>query len=198
MQESNADSHIHNRIGSTSGLQGTLKTVVGPNNFTHIDGSYWFSGKGNIFEVDPVESKDWVKLHVSSIFQGYAYNVSGATPKVAIAFLLAYCLFVLAHVLHAAIYGFSSTCWDSIGEVTALAVNSTPTKALRNTCAGITELNVFKLPVRVLAVQDEGDGQGRHLELVFGSVDKKVVERCTIKADRKYGTLPMATAGKVL
>lgn len=191
-----ADSKMCDRIGSTSQLQGTLKTVVRPDNSTVIDGSYWFSGKGNVFNVDPVESKDWVKLHVSSVFQGYAYNVSGATPKIAIAFLLAYCLFVLAHVLHAGISGFSSTCWDSIGEVTALAVNSTPTKALRNTCAGITELNIFKLPVRVLAVRDVEGGDGQHLELVFGSVDEETVEGCTIKADRAYGTLPFATPGK--
>lgn len=177
------------RIGSTSQLQGNLKTVLEPDGSIGLDGNYWFSGKGDVFEVDPTESKDWVKLHVTSVFQGYAYNTHGLTPKLAIGFLLAYCLFVLAHVLYAAISGISSTCWDSIGEVTALAVNTVPTTALRNTCAGIKELGIFKLPVRILAMRDE-EGDGEHLELVFGATDEKAVENRIIKPNRVYGTMP--------
>lgn len=84
------------------------------------------------------------------------------------------------------VIGISSTCWDSIAEVTALAMNSKPTKALRNTCAGIRELHIFQLPVRVLAVPDK-EGEGEHLELVFGEEE---TEGDTIKANRKYGTMP--------
>lgn len=190
-----ANRNMHGSIGSESQLQGTLKTVVRPDNSSYIDGSYWFSGKGNIFKVDPVESQDWVKLHISSEFQGFAYNVNGATPKIAVAFLLAYCIFVLAHVLYVCIYGISSTCWDSIAEVTALAMNSTPTVALRNTCAGITELDIFKIPVRVLAARDEEGSDREHLELVFEYADGKTTElgHSTMKADRSYGTLPLMT-----
>lgn len=177
------------RIGSTSQLQGNLKTVIEPDGSTGIDSNYWFSGKGNVFVVDPVESKDWVKLHVSSVFQGYAYNTHGLTPKLAIGFLMAYCLFALAHVLYAAVSGISATCWDSVGEVTALAMNSMPTTLLRNTCAGISELGIFKLPVRVLAIRDE-EGDGEHLELVFGTTDEKTVENKIIKPNRVYGTMP--------
>lgn len=177
------------RIGSTSQLQGYLKTVLEADGSTGLDGNYWFSGKGNVFVVDPIESRDWVKLHVSSVFQGYAYNTHGLTPKLAIGFLIAYCLLVLVHVLYAAISGISSTCWDSIGEVTALAVNSMPTTLLRNTCAGIVELGIFKLPVRVLAFRDE-EGDGEHLELVFGTTDEKTVKNKMIKPNRVYGTMP--------
>lgn len=177
------------RIGSTSQLQGTPKTVIAPDGSTGLDGNYWFSGKGNAFIVDPVESKDWVKFHVSSVFEGYAYNTHGLTPKLSIGFLMAYCLLVLAHVLYAAVSGISATCWDSIGEVTALAVNSMPTTLLRNTCAGIVELGIFKLPVRVLAFRDE-EGDGEHLELVFGTTDEKTVENKIIKPNRVYGTMP--------
>jgi hypothetical protein len=87
------------------------------------------------------------------------------------------------------ILGISSTCWDSIAEVTALAINSTPTTALRNTCAGITEIRIFKVPVRILAMRDlEGDGE--HLELVFGDVDAEQARKMSIKSNRKYGTMP--------
>ena len=176
-------------IGSTSTLQGTIKQVTQPDGSSGIDGDYWFSGKGNMFEVDPNDSKDWVKFHVESVFQGYAYSARGTIPKLAICLLMIYCAFAIAHILYAGISGISSTCWDSIAEVTALAVNSPPTKALRNTCAGISEFDIFKLPVRVLTMRDD-EGDGEHLELVFGSVDEKSVEHRVIKANRVYGTMP--------
>ena len=195
------------RIGSTSQLQGTVKTVVLPDGslgkpvdvtllirmcetdgYSGLDGDRWFGGKGDVFDVDPAQ--DWVKLHVSSTFEGFSYNTRGATPKIAICFLLTYCVVALAHVLYAGITGLSSTCWDSIGEVTALAVNSPPTILLRNTCAGITELHIFKLPVRVMAMRDHEQSDGEHLELVFGDDGEKTTQLTTIEANRVYGTMP--------
>lgn len=84
--------------------------------------------------------------------------------------------------------GLSSTCWDSIGEVTVLAMNSTPTALLRNTCAGISELDIFKLPVRILSSRD-AETDGEHLKLVFGRPDEKIVERGIILPNRVYGTM---------
>ena len=56
------------------------------------------------------------------------------------------------------------------------------------------ELNIFKLPVRVLAIRDS-EGDGEHLELVFGSVDQeaKNTRGTPIKPNRVYGTLPKMT-----
>ena len=179
------------RIGSTSQLQGTVKQVTEPDQSIGLDGNYWFAGKGNnVFQVDPGESKDWIKFRVSTTINGYAYNTHGTTTKLAIGLLLTYCIFAVAHIIYAGTSGISSTCWDSIAEVTALAINSTPTAALRNTCAGITELNIFKLPVRVLTFRD-AEGDGEHLELVFGNLDEKALENKTIKANRVYGTMPL-------
>lgn len=73
--------------------------------------------------------------------------------------------------------------------MTALAMNSTPTAALRNTCAGISEISIFKLPVRILAMRDL-EGEGEHLELVFGDVDEEQAKKMSIKPNRKYGTMP--------
>ena len=95
-------------IGATGTLQGNIKTVVKPDGSSAIDGDYWFSGKRDMFTVDPEESKDWVKLRVDSTINGYAYNIRGAAPKVAISFLLAYCIVALSHVLYAGITGKSS------------------------------------------------------------------------------------------
>ena len=183
-------------IGSTSQLQGTLKTIVQSDGSEGVDGDYWFSGKGDMFIVDPVESQDWIKFHVHSSFEGFQYNTSGAIPKVAIGFLLAYCVLALAHILYAGITGVSSTCWDSIAEVTALAVNSTPSALLRNTCAGITEIDIFKIPVRVLAFRDDEKSDGEHLELVFGELDEDSVQNQVIKKNRVYGTMPVLAVEK--
>ncbi len=95
-------------IGATSTLQGDIKTVVKTDGSSEIDGNYWFSGKGDMFAVDPEESKDWVKLRVDSTINGYAYNIRGAAPKVAISFLLVYCIVALSHVLYAVISGESA------------------------------------------------------------------------------------------
>ena len=51
------------------------------------------------------------------------------------------------------------------------------------------ELDIFKIPVRVLAVRDS-EGEGEHLELFFGDVDEKDVRGTPIKPNRVYGTLP--------
>ena len=100
-------------IGATGTLQGSIKTVMNTDGSSEWDGDYWFSGKGDMFIVDPEESKDWVKLRVDSTVNGYAYNIHGASPKVAITFLLAYCIIALSHVLYAGITG-KSPCKSKI------------------------------------------------------------------------------------
>ena len=92
-------------IGATAKLQGDIKTIVNPDGSSEFDGDYWFSGKGDVFIVDPDESKDWVKFRVYSTIDGYAYNIRGAGEKVAIAILLTYCFIALSHVVYAGISG---------------------------------------------------------------------------------------------
>ncbi|KAL8834805.1 MAG: hypothetical protein Q9170_003601 [Blastenia crenularia] len=95
----------------------------------------------------------------------------------------------MGYLVYSIITGISSNSWDTIAELTALAINSTPTAALRNTCAAISELQIFKLPVLILVSKDV-EGEGEHLELVFGHIDDEKVEERKIKPDRTYGTLP--------
>ena len=94
-------------IGATSTLQGNIRTIKDPDGSISIDGDYWFAGKGDMFIVDPEVSKDWVKLRVDSTIAGYAYNIRGTSPKIAISFLLVYCVIALSHVLYAGISGES-------------------------------------------------------------------------------------------
>ena len=90
------------RIGYQSTLQGSPKLIPGS---PFIDGNYWLSGKGNVFTVDPVESKDWLKFHVNSTLQGYAYNTETLPPRLAIGVLTLYCIIALVHVIYSGITG---------------------------------------------------------------------------------------------
>lgn len=96
------------RVGFESQLQGNVKLMTEKTiGFTVPDSTFWISGKGDIFTVDPNESKDWVRLRVDSTMQGYAYNTIGPSPKIAIATLLAYSVLALAHCLYSGISGNS-------------------------------------------------------------------------------------------
>ena len=93
------------RIGFESSLQGSPKSIISHDGTSWIDGNYWLSGKGNVFTVDPEESKDWVKLHVNSTLQGYAYNTENTSSRVAVAILTMYCIIAIAHLLYSGISG---------------------------------------------------------------------------------------------
>ena len=175
------------RSGYLAQVEGNPRTAFSPDlNITTIDGNYWLSGKGDVFSLPANESDTWLKLRVWTDVQGYAYSTRGLAPKIAIAFLLTYCIFATCHILYAGVSGISATSWDSIAELTALAANSLPSEKLRNTCAGISESHVFKLPVRIL-VSPDVEGDGEHLEMVFGDMEEKRVGENRIVANRVYG-----------
>ena len=93
------------RTGIESSLQGTLRTTTNSQGESELDGNSWFQERGNAFVVDADQSKDWVRLKVYSTLLGYAYNTSGAGPKLAVVFLLAYCTLAIGHLCYAGITG---------------------------------------------------------------------------------------------
>jgi hypothetical protein len=100
-----------------------------------------------------------IKMQVEVV--GLAYNLEGVPIKLAIAVLLIYCIFAVVHVCYAAISGVSSNSWDSILELTALAINSSRTQLLNRTSAGVETMDTVRQPVKICAVNDD------HLEIVF-------------------------------
>ena len=93
------------RVSFNRTLQGLPKTVLGPNGIVEIDGTAWFSGKQDIFNVTLEETRMWTEFTVTSTIKGYAYNTHGFGPNVAIAFLLIYCTVASAHVFYSGISG---------------------------------------------------------------------------------------------
>ena len=93
------------RVGFASQFQGSMKMTRDGGNRTIPDSTYWVQGKGDVFAVDPVESKDWVKLRVDSTIEGYSYNTRGASSKISIAFLLTYCVLAVMHCFYSGISG---------------------------------------------------------------------------------------------
>ena len=91
------------RSGAGSQLQGSVRTV-GPNGDQGLDGNYWLSGKGNVFQIDH-PNEDWLKFHVTSTLEGYGYNSFNVSERLAIAFLTIYCILALGHVLYAVATG---------------------------------------------------------------------------------------------
>ena len=91
------------KIGAGSLLQGNVRTV-GPDGSKGLDGNYWLSGRGNVFEVDN-PNKDWVKFRVDSSLEGYGYNAYDTAPRIAIAFLTIYCLLAIGHLVYAVCTG---------------------------------------------------------------------------------------------
>ena len=92
------------RTSFQSQLQGQVKTVEPKSNYG-LDGNYWLSGKGDVFNIDSIQTKNWVTFRVDSRLKGYAYNTSGVSPRIAIAFLTAYCILALAHVAYYGLTG---------------------------------------------------------------------------------------------
>ena len=93
------------RIGFESTLQGSPKSMKSIEGTSWIDGNYWVLGKGNMFEVDSAQSKEWLKFHVSSGLLGYAYNMETVAPRVAVGVLTLYCTIALAHLFYSGISG---------------------------------------------------------------------------------------------
>lgn len=112
---------------------------------------------------------------------GWTYTIRETTIKLAIAVMLVYCILALAHIIYSAISGVSSTAWDSVAEMLALAMNSSPTESLHNTCAGIVGKKAYQANVRVLKTSE------KHLELVFGKIKDPNADVSKLVMNEQYG-----------
>lgn len=140
-------------------------------------------------------------LHFSTPWyrSGYGYGPNVVTVKISLAILCLYCIVTVVHVGYSVWTGVSSSAWDSVVEVVALAMTSRPAEELRNTCAGIETASIFEHRVRIATttglLQKEAQQAGApmfevlgdHLELLFPSSEGSAVS--TVKTDTLYGAL---------
>lgn len=64
-----------------------------------------------------------------------------------------------------------------------MAMNSSPTEVLQNTCAGIVRQRALKTSVKLLATTPG------HLELVFGEIKDPNLQNSKLVMNEKYGKL---------
>jgi hypothetical protein len=172
------------RNGFDSGILDNPESDL-PSSLPDETNRQWLSGSNNnIFAIEPTDPGAVYPLSITSVVSGLAYTTEGIPIKLAFAVLPLYCIYALSHLLYAAISGISSSSWESIAEITTLALASTiPDKMrnkLRNTIAGIATAALFREPVRISAFPDG------HLELVFDSNGRKNKRVGRIEVNRVY------------
>ncbi len=162
------------RIASSATLQGQLKDC--PDNRCNGLCDRWcldmmpnqnqvLGYGGDIYNLSgtPDQSK-LSKFTVHVDVNGYAYSMRGATIFLSCAVLVLYCFLAVVHSIFVLTKKTSSNAWDSVSEVTALAMQSQPTEVLKNTSAGISTTSLFSNLVKVVRTGTNKD----HLELDFG------------------------------
>ncbi|KAG9517866.1 hypothetical protein KCV07_g5859, partial [Aureobasidium melanogenum] len=129
-------------------------------------------------EYAEVLGKYRLQIDVSS--HGYGYWIDHPTKVVAISVLAAYCLYIMIFMILAlTLHRTHSNAWDSIGELTALAIMSRPDDKLRNTSAGIETVALFRLPMNIRA------NDNNHLEILFGD-NEGGPQAGVVEKDKEY------------
>lgn len=135
-------------------------------------------GKGtSIFDISPAQQAAATEFQMSAAANGYAYSYKGAIQKAALGVFLVYIVLAIGHFGYSIATGWTSTAWDTLPEIAALAMNSQQTAALRNTGAGIATVGVFEETVKVRAKD------ANNLEFVFGDTEQNVF---LVKRNRPY------------
>ncbi|KAH0843341.1 hypothetical protein AYO21_10495 [Fonsecaea monophora] len=144
-------------------------------------------GEDTVLNSTAADVQNW--LRIDPIFEryGYGYRWEGSkTVQFGIIVLLIHSAIAAAHALFL-IYkvvirneGLVAS-WTTVAELIALAINSTPSLRLQDTCAGVSAAKTWR---QVVTVRETYPG---HLEMVVGSEDKAKYPQA--QAGRVYGHL---------
>jgi len=104
---------------------------------------------GSVFDISDSERATSTEFTMTATVNGYAYSADGKAQKAAIVALLLYVVLALSHLAYSMWTGNSSSSWDSVADMTALAMNSRSSQRLQNTGAGIETPAVYKSRVRI-------------------------------------------------
>lgn len=115
---------------------------------------------GQHLEEDAAAS-NYTQVTFTTTRYGYGWGLRGTSVILANVALLLHAALCLGHAMSSIWRRRTFFLASSIGEIIALAMNSSPAEKLRNTCAGVIFLNTWKKNVVVREVTDN------HLELLF-------------------------------
>lgn len=130
------------------------------------------------FNGSEIDLGNYTPVNIRQWRNGYSYSLQGSTRRLALAILLIHILFALIHSTLLLWIGWSCNILKSLYEVVALAINSSPTPILENTCAGITRLDTYKHIVKVREVFEQ------HLSLVLEGEEENSK---SVIARKRYG-----------
>ncbi|KAF7936008.1 uncharacterized protein EAE98_002227 [Botrytis deweyae] len=119
-------------------------------------------------------------ITVNRFRYGYSYSLRGVTRWLALSILLLHIFLALAHTVIITLMGWTSKILNSRCEILVLAINSSPSMGLDNTCVGINRLDTYKQIVKVRETTFE------HLGLVMNGEEDKHTEKMVI--DKEYGS----------
>lgn len=175
-------------------MVGTLRGPTNP--LTQWEGGEWtkyffpskglgFNGPQSIFN-EPVHNLDntTATANTSSMYimyahvNGYAWTPTGKAQLAAIVTLGFYVFLASAHVIVSVWDKKSSSAWDSVPEMVALAAQSRPAPPLQNTGAGIHTVGPLKQKVRIRNING-------HLEYIFDETAS--MTGSPVKLNQKYG-----------
>jgi hypothetical protein len=120
-----------------------------------FDGATVVSG----WSLEPQNSslvKSTASMRMETSVDGYAYIISGFTAYIAVASLLLHTMIALLHIFWILWKRQTSSAWDRISELVALAQNSRPAEdVLWNTAGGITKMRTFAITGKVIITDEE-------------------------------------------
>jgi len=129
-------------------------------------------------------------LRIDPVFARYGYGYQWEGSKTAQFGILVLLIHLALAVLHTLVVLYKiyvkregmAGSWSTLGELLALALNSSPSPALQNTCAGVSEARTWR---QIVTVRETYPA---HLELVVGQ--EAQTNYPLPQADKYYGAFP--------
>lgn len=106
------------------------------------------------------------RLETTYYSLGYGYDASSITVKMSLAVLTFYLIISTVYLVYTLITGNVATSWNTVAELTTLALNSQRPDDLKHTSVGVDTLETFRSPVNIRVNQENS------LEIVFDATEK--------------------------
>lgn len=89
------------------------------------------------------------QYEINHVAMGYGYDTSTIPVKLSLAALLLYSVIVMAYIVYSLSSGYTSSSWDSIGEILMLGLHSKHPEYMKGTSTETNTINPYKRPMNV-------------------------------------------------